>query len=147
MDTVKMSKAKKVAYPPNWKSEIVPRINARAGNRCERCGVANHLIGYRDRSGGFVDLTSFAHFDNNKQVVHYKQVTTKLWDTLPNGATLIKIILTTAHLDHDPENWGVSYERLKAFCQRCHLNNDRAHNIRKRKYGSYHKQPKLWDSL
>ena len=35
------------------------------------------------------------------------------------------VILTVAHLDHDPENWDVSDERMAALCQRCHLNYDR----------------------
>lgn len=36
----------------------------------------------------------------------------------------VKVILTIAHLDHDEENWNVSYDRLRAFCQRCHLRYD-----------------------
>lgn len=38
-----------------------------------------------------------------------------------------RIILTTAHLDHDPMN--CADENLKAMCQRCHLRYDRGlHN-------------------
>jgi hypothetical protein len=29
-------------YPANWFTEIRPRILARAGDQCERCGVPNH---------------------------------------------------------------------------------------------------------
>lgn len=39
----------------------------------------------------------------------------------PDG---VKVILTIAHLDHDETNWDVSYERLRALCQRCHLRYD-----------------------
>lgn len=35
------------------------------------------------------------------------------------------VVLTVAHLDHDPENWEVKDERLKVLCQRCHLEYDR----------------------
>jgi 5-methylcytosine-specific restriction endonuclease McrA len=28
-------------YPANWKSEIRPRILARANDKCEECGVSN----------------------------------------------------------------------------------------------------------
>lgn len=38
----------------------------------------------------------------------------------------IKIVLTIAHLDHDPENWKVSLKRLRALCQKCHIRYDRA---------------------
>jgi 5-methylcytosine-specific restriction endonuclease McrA len=73
-------------YPPNWKSEIRPRILKRAENRCEYCGAEN-----------------------------YK----------PHPVTGSKVVLTIAHLDHDPENWDVKDERLAALCQKCHLAYDR----------------------
>lgn len=44
-----------------------------------------------------------------------------------------KVVLTTAHLDHDPTNNEDS--NLKAGCQRCHLRYDaehHAHNRRRR---------------
>ena len=31
-----------------------------------------------------------------------------------------RVVLTIAHLDHDPKNWDIKDERLKAMCQRCH---------------------------
>ena len=36
-----------------------------------------------------------------------------------------KVILTIAHLDHDPENWQVTDDRLAALCQKCHLRYDK----------------------
>ena len=36
-----------------------------------------------------------------------------------------KVILTVAHLDHNPEN--CDYSNLKAMCQKCHNNYDRNH--------------------
>lgn len=88
-------------YPPNWKTEIVPRILLRAGRvlktieneegerevipiidaACEECGAVNHT--YNDR-----------------------------------GAI---VVLTVHHKDEDPENWDVDDDRLIALCQRCHL--------------------------
>lgn len=32
-----------------------------------------------------------------------------------------RIVLTTAHLDHDEGNWEVADDRLRALCQKCHL--------------------------
>lgn len=40
----------------------------------------------------------------------------------------VYIVLTIAHLDHDPENWDVPDDRLAALCQRCHLRYDRENN-------------------
>jgi hypothetical protein len=45
----------------------------------------------------------------------------------------IRIILTIAHLDHDPENWDVSDDRLAALCQKCHLTHDAPMKAEKRK--------------
>lgn len=48
----------------------------------------------------------------------------------PNGVanpiTGSKVVLTVAHLDHQPEN--CADENLKAMCQRCHLAYDRGHH-------------------
>lgn len=73
-------------YPPNWKTEIRPRILKRAKNKCEFCGAEN-----------------------------YK----------PHPETGSRVILTIAHLDHDPENWEVADDRLMALCQKHHFSYDR----------------------
>ena len=36
-----------------------------------------------------------------------------------------KVIITIAHLDHDPENWEVKDDRLAALCQKCHFGTHR----------------------
>jgi hypothetical protein len=57
----------------------------------------------------------------------------------------MQIILTIAHLDHDHTNRNVQDDRLKALCQRCHLQLDMPIHVRNRKYGRGHsKQPKLF---
>ena len=45
-----------------------------------------------------------------------------------------KVVLTIAHLDHDPRNNGEQGDRpnLKAMCQRCHLTYDAGHHARSR---------------
>lgn len=107
-------------YPPNWKTEIVPRILRRAGEErdefneivkeanCEKCGIENHSI---------------------------KQ----------NGT---RVVLTIAHLDHDSENHDVTDERLAAWCQACHLAYDHWRHIAKRKYGMdfFKTQPQLFNN-
>ena len=39
-----------------------------------------------------------------------------------------KVVLTVAHLDHQPENCAP--ENLRAMCQRCHLNYDKHHHAK-----------------
>lgn len=48
----------------------------------------------------------------------------------PHPVTLSRVVLTVAHLDHQPEHCGEPGDRpnLKAMCQRCHLTYDAAHH-------------------
>jgi 5-methylcytosine-specific restriction endonuclease McrA len=48
----------------------------------------------------------------------------------PHPVTGSKVVLTTAHLDHTPEN--VDRANLKAWCQRCHLVYDKDHHAQTR---------------
>jgi hypothetical protein len=104
-------------YPDNWK-EISTAIRARAGNKCQFCGVENGAIGYRSTKGQFVKVfNSIEDVDLQADAMHL------------DGVKLIRIILTVAHLDHIPSN--CTSDNLRALCQRCHLNYDaqyHAHN-------------------
>lgn len=92
-------------YPPNWKTEIRPRILKRANDCCESCGLPN---------GCYV----------NK---HSREM------QLSDEEDSIRIVLTIAHLDHDEENWNVKDERLMAMCQKCHINYDAPEKARRRR--------------
>lgn len=48
----------------------------------------------------------------------------------PHPHTGSDVVLTVAHLDHDPRNNGVEGDRpnLMAMCQRCHLTYDAPHH-------------------
>jgi hypothetical protein len=103
-------------YPPNWKTEIRPRILERASNCCENCGVRNSVEIRRNKLNP-------AHYMYQEDVEDKPDIQKQAIDLMFDKP--IKVILTVAHLDHDPENWEVSDDRLKALCQRCHLNYDR----------------------
>lgn len=53
------------------------------------------------------------------------------WRLGADGKREIKVVLTVAHLDHDPANNDP--ENLKALCQRCHNGHDAAHRAESRK--------------
>lgn len=46
----------------------------------------------------------------------------------PHPITGSKVVLTVAHLDHNPQN--CADENLKSLCQRCHLRYDLEHHKR-----------------
>ena len=95
--------SQKKRYPAGWK-DISARIRfERAEGRCEclgECGRGTHEGRCPNRHGESAYGTGS------------------------------KVILTTAHLDHTPENCGD--DNLRAFCQGCHLHYDKDHHAETR---------------
>jgi len=96
-------------YPENWKTEIVPAIRQRGGNRCEGspaypdCRAEN---GQPHPETGSVVVLTTAHFDRDK--------TNNAYSLTDKNA---------------PGN------NLYHWCQRCHLKHDIAQHVGNRKYG------------
>ncbi len=85
-------------YPKDWPA-ISRRIrNFRAAGRCECEGEC--ATGHAGRCAAF--------------------------NSLRHPVTGSKVVLTVAHLDHQPENCADA--NLKAMCQRCHLAYDAVHH-------------------
>lgn len=100
-------------YPVNWKTEIRPRIMARANNRCEwpRCDL-KHLE--RAWSVGFGKGKRREWYRNHKEAEQPGWLEMKT----------VKVIITIAHLDHDESNKEIKDNRLMAMCQLHHLRYD-----------------------
>lgn len=116
-------------YPPNWK-ERRERILERAEHKCEVCGVPNYAVGWRDYEGKFHSVYEDYSGKNLKGEPTYNDAREiqKEYDE-----TVIVIVLTIAHLDHDEENWDVKDDRLRALCQQCHLRYDAPEKARRQK--------------
>jgi len=94
-------------YPADWPA-ISERIRfARALGRCECRGECGRPMVHLE-------------VDDRCRNVHGQ----------PAYGTGSKVVLTTAHLDHTPENCGD--DNLKAMCQGCHLHYDRGHHAETR---------------
>lgn len=111
-------------YPPDWK-QISDQRREQAGQKCERCKAPNGQVvargqafgraaymlergeTYDAETGEFIGMTRGSEF---------------------NGSAFVKIVLTVAHLDHDPRNCAP--DNLRAWCQRCHLSYDAKHHAR-----------------
>lgn len=113
-------------YPPNWDSEIRPRILERDQHKCVFCGVSNYAEGIRTIFG---ELVSDDQFMSDCAILG-PSAALKYGDL--HKVRIIKIVLTIAHLDHDEENWEVKDERLASLCQRCHLRYDAPEKKRRR---------------
>lgn len=108
-------------YPPNWRSEIVPRILKRAGNRCEICGLKNRQKIYS------VEVYLRSHTNGRYGsyriwIENYSDVKRMMHHSI--SIKIVKVVLTVAHLDHDETNHNIKDNRLRALCQKCHLEYD-----------------------
>lgn len=112
-----------------WK-EARERILKRARNRCEECGAPNrktllrHKADWSPQALHAIDLDRpyikarwFGPSHRRRSVVLSRPIT---------GCRFVMVILTVAHLDHEPANLDDS--NLRAFCQFCHLMYDRQHH-------------------
>lgn len=100
-------------YAPNWLSEIRPAILERAKNKCEMCGVENFAVLnplLKIQFNGFLSYKVANEF--KKQIEKTENIKLSI------------VVLTVAHLDHSTTN--NDFTNLKALCQRCHLNHDKA---------------------
>ena len=100
-------------YAPDRKA-IRAGILERAGHKCEECGVPDQEVGIRTRSGLWVKAPAgYAPGD---------------WFA---GVKCIRIVLTVAHLDHNPGNNDPA--NLRAWCQLHHNRYDAAHRAASRR--------------
>lgn len=126
---------KRELYPPTW-PEIRARILARAGNRCEKCGLPQYAVGYRDEDGRFwpnagnlvCDASGVGQHPNGEpltyaEALEFTEQYNDHWEGKRRvdweGNHWIVIVLTIARLDPDGP-LDCPDDRLKALCCRCH---------------------------
>jgi hypothetical protein len=105
-------------YPKDWKI-IRQRILLRADNKCEFCGLPNNSLIHRTGKG----INDWVYWPEGMESEC----------SSIDGLKSTKVVLTIAHLDHDKSNENVSDDRLKALCQKCHLQYDMPRHIQNRK--------------
>ena len=111
-------------YPADW-PEISRHVRERAGQQCEFCGVANYSLGaWLSGRWHKAEPKGTGPRDDPRQGEMFP---------CRHGDSVVltrvrRIVLTVAHLDHQPEN--CADENLKALCQRCHLRYDASHHAK-----------------
>lgn len=126
---------KRELYPANWR-EISASIRARAEDRCECRGVCG------DDHAGRCDAPNRAAIVRHLREP-WRWMDAERWAARLDAATRteeiadlddewshdgVKVVLTVAHVDHDPSNNDPA--NLRALCQRCHLVLDRHQHAR-----------------
>lgn len=112
-------------YPIDWAQLSAVIRFRRAGGACEACGRPHGWMIYHLGDGRWWDAEVGCWRDGQGRSV----------STLPTFEELLlirttKVVLATAHRDHDTANNRPA--NLAAFCQRCHMNHDRPEHQRRR---------------
>lgn len=111
-------------YPKDWPA-ISAQARERARWRCEKCGVRNGALGGRTRDGAWHAALPLG--ERSLRLEWPKPGTLAWCSGHDSQLRIVRIVLTVAHLDHEPENCDPS--NLRAWCQRCHLRYDHAHHM------------------
>jgi len=127
---VPISPENRARYPKNWKTEVVPRIRERSGNRCECMGECG--LRHTHHDGGQIDLPPSLQTDE------FPPMRCSAVNGKPHPATKSIVVLTVGHLNHAPED--CRDEVLKHWCQRCHLRYDSAHHQKNARKTRFRKQ-------
>lgn len=114
-------------YPADWPA-ISRQAKARAGWKCQHAGCAarQYSIGIWHRENG--DWQWAEQYPPEPTWGEARQVAAEaFWEVQHvGGSPCIVIVLTVAHLNHDPADCRP--ENLAAMCQRHHLAYDRDHH-------------------
>ncbi len=112
-------------YPIDWKQLSAVIRFERAKGKCQSCGRPHGKIVYHLGDGRWWDPERQIRRDGEGRRVRGAEVLDLLTQVRPT-----RVVLATAHRDHDPTN--NSPRNLVAFCQRCHLQHDRQEHRRRR---------------
>jgi hypothetical protein len=112
-------------YPIDW-----PQLSAvirfeRANGACEQCGRRHLELVRHLGDGRWWDEDLQAWRDGRGRRLRFRADLPS-----PAAARITKVVLATAHLDHDPTNNRP--RNLAALCQRCHMIHDRSEHILRR---------------
>ena len=107
-------------YPENWRELSAFVRFSRANGRCERCGRPHQHQLRCLPDGRWYDEDNATWRDTRNRHARCP-------DLLEAGAfRLTRVVLAAAHLNHRPGDNRL--RNLRALCQRCHLEHDRAYH-------------------
>jgi 5-methylcytosine-specific restriction endonuclease McrA len=122
-------------YPKNWKG-VRESILERARNECEFCRLRNGEMVLRGSRGDCKVYARVGPWDDFVRMAETGEILVWSEEHCEWQDRPVKVVLTIAHLDHDPGN--NSPQNLRALCQRCHNSWDAEHRAETRKKGKAH---------
>ncbi len=112
-------------YPIDWPQLSQQVRFGRAKGRCERCGRPHGTVVHHLGDGRWWDEAAGTWRNGTGREV--------AWPAYAEYRQLrrTRVVLATAHLDHDPTNNRP--RNVRALCQRCHMLHDRPEHRRRRR--------------
>lgn len=104
-------------YPKDW-PQISKRIREAAGNKCEKCKAPNGQMILRFQGEDYGGEPVYITRDNEIYSAEDGRQVGSDYFAAYDLTKMVKVVLTVAHLDHQPENCAA--DNLRAWCQRCH---------------------------
>ena len=115
-------------YPENW-PEIRHEAGERAQWRCQHpgCNARQYAFGVWEGGDFFFEISRGTSYSEARQLAAEESFARHGDGPAPSDEKIIVIVLTCAHLDHQPENCDP--ENLRMLCQRHHLAHDHLHHL------------------
>lgn len=117
----------RVRYPKDWPA-ISLAARKRAGWKCQHpgCNAHQYGVGVWEGRDFFFEISRGSTYGEARQRAAEESFARHGDGPAPADEKIIVIVLTVAHLDHQPENCAP--ENLAAMCQRHHLAYDSRHH-------------------
>jgi hypothetical protein len=113
----------------DWLASVVGSIRfGRAKGRCEHCRRPHSRLVFHLGDGRWWDEEAATWRNGRGRALSFLTQPPALGDDM---VLTTKVVLATAHLDHNPSNNKT--RNLKAYCQRCHMLHDREEHRRRRR--------------
>lgn len=108
---------------PEWLA-IRAFVQARAGGKCEECGVKNYALGGRTKDGRWVPA-----IPKGERLLSLEWPKPGEWSWCTDGIyagelRIVRIICTVAHVDQGLTDHSTA--NLRFWCQQCHNRHDNA---------------------
>jgi hypothetical protein len=121
-------------YGQEWRESVRPRIMTRAHNKCEQCGKPDGKriwvmsLGMAGQFWSASRVVPKWHVCLRGGAVAVLEKADVIREEAVDwaGVRQIRVVLTVAHLNHDPTDNRDS--NLRALCQWCHLHHDARHH-------------------
>ena len=115
-------------YPIDWPQLSAAIRFGRAKGRCEHCRRPHSRLVFHLGDGRWWDEEAATWRNGRGRALSLLTQPPALGDDM---VLTTKVVLATAHLDHNPSNNKT--RNLKAYCQRCHMLHDREEHRRRRR--------------